>query len=53
MSSLDQLYAGAFADLLMGRADRALAATGFDALVVHAGLPADCNSWTIRTIPTR
>ena len=37
-SSLDQLYP-AHLGLLMGRADRALAATGFDALVVHAGRP--------------
>ena len=37
-SSVDQLYA-AHLDLLMGRTDRALAATGFDALVVQAGRP--------------
>ena len=37
-SSLDQLYA-AHLGLLMSRTDRALAATGFDALVVHAGRP--------------
>ena len=37
-SSLDQLYAAHLATL-MNRSDRALAATGFDALVVHAGRP--------------
>jgi Xaa-Pro dipeptidase len=37
-SSLDQLYAAHLASI-MSRADRALAATGFDALVVHAGRP--------------
>jgi Xaa-Pro dipeptidase len=37
-SSLDQLYA-THLGLLMSRTDRALAATGFDALVVHAGRP--------------
>lgn len=37
-SSLDQLYAAHLATL-MQRADRALGATGFDALVVHAGRP--------------
>jgi Xaa-Pro dipeptidase len=37
-SSLDQLYAAHLA-IIMSRTDRALAATGFDALVVHAGRP--------------
>ena len=37
-SSLDQLYA-AHLTVLMQRADRALGASGFDALVVHAGRP--------------
>jgi Xaa-Pro dipeptidase len=37
-SSLDQLYAAHLATL-MRRADRALAASGFDALVIHAGRP--------------
>ncbi len=37
-SSLDQLFA-AHLGSLMGRTDRALAATGFDALVVHSGRP--------------
>ncbi len=37
-SSLDQLYA-AHLTTLMQRTDRSLAATGFDALVVHAGRP--------------
>jgi Xaa-Pro dipeptidase len=37
-SSVDQLYAAHLA-MLMRRTDRALAATGFDALVVHAGRP--------------
>jgi Xaa-Pro dipeptidase len=37
-SSLDNLYATHLATL-MGRTDRALAATGFDALVIHAGRP--------------
>jgi Xaa-Pro dipeptidase len=37
-SSLDQLYAAHLATI-MSRTDRALAATGFDALVVHAGRP--------------
>jgi Xaa-Pro dipeptidase len=37
-SSLDQLYAAHLA-VLMQRADRALGASGFDALVVHAGRP--------------
>jgi Xaa-Pro dipeptidase len=37
-SSLDQLYASHLA-ALMARTDRALAATGFDALVVQAGRP--------------
>jgi Xaa-Pro dipeptidase len=37
-SSLDQLYAAHLATL-MGRADRALAATGFEALVIYAGRP--------------
>jgi Xaa-Pro dipeptidase len=36
--SLDQLY-GQHLQTLMRRADRSLAATGFDALVVHAGSP--------------
>jgi Xaa-Pro dipeptidase len=36
--SLDQLY-GQHLQILMRRADRSLAATGFDALVVHAGSP--------------
>ena len=37
-SSLDNLYATHLATL-MQRTDRALAATGFDALVIHAGRP--------------
>jgi len=37
-SSLDQLYA-AHLSKLMQRTDLALAATGFDALVIHAGAP--------------
>ena len=37
-SSFDQLYA-AHLGMLMGRADRSLERTGFDALVVHAGRP--------------
>jgi Xaa-Pro dipeptidase len=37
-SSLDQLYTAHLATI-MSRTDRALAATGFDALVVHAGRP--------------
>jgi Xaa-Pro dipeptidase len=37
-SSLDQLYA-AHLGVLMSRTDRALSASGFDALVVHAGRP--------------
>jgi Xaa-Pro dipeptidase len=37
-SSLDQLYAAHLATL-MRRADRALALSGFDALVIHAGRP--------------
>jgi Xaa-Pro dipeptidase len=37
-SNLDALYA-AHLDMLMGRTDRALGASGFDALVVHAGRP--------------
>lgn len=37
-SSLDQLYAAHLATL-MRRTDRALSASGFDALVVHAGRP--------------
>jgi Xaa-Pro dipeptidase len=37
-SSVDQLYAAHLA-VLMQRADRALGASGFDALVVHAGHP--------------
>jgi Xaa-Pro dipeptidase len=37
-SNLDALYA-AHLGLLMGRTDRALGASGFDALVVHAGRP--------------
>ena len=37
-SSLDQLYAAHLATL-MERTDRALSASGFDALVVHAGRP--------------
>jgi Xaa-Pro dipeptidase len=36
--SLDQLYVRHL-ETMMRRADRALAATGFDALVVHAGCP--------------
>jgi Xaa-Pro dipeptidase len=37
-SNLDALYA-AHLDMLMARTDRALGASGFDALVVHAGRP--------------
>jgi Xaa-Pro dipeptidase len=37
-SSLDQLYAAHLATL-MRRTDKVLAATGFDALVIHAGRP--------------
>ena len=37
-SNVDALYA-AHLGLLMGRTDRALGASGFDALVVHAGRP--------------
>ena len=36
--SIDQLYA-AHLTTLMQRTDRSLAATGFDALVIHAGRP--------------
>ncbi|HEX3397760.1 MAG TPA: Xaa-Pro dipeptidase [Steroidobacteraceae bacterium] len=37
-SGLDQLYP-AHLDVLMGRTDRSLERTGFDALVIHAGRP--------------
>src|ERR1039457_1256728 len=37
-ASLDQLYAEHL-QTLMGRADRSLAAAGFDALVIHSGRP--------------
>lgn len=37
-ASLDQLYAQHL-QTLMGRADRSLAAAGFDALVIHSGRP--------------
>ena len=50
-SSLDQLYA-AHLQTLMRRTERSLAASGFDALVIHAGARRS-SSWTIRTTRSR